>query len=107
MALIKKNDASTMALRDQGLKVNTETYLQECISITNKSWKEAKKSLDDMTPTELEKFITAVDVLNLPKAGTVTFRVSIQEYALLKSHALKLDGNQTKWLERMLKKENT
>ncbi|GAW47664.1 hypothetical protein IC627_23185 (plasmid) [Photobacterium damselae subsp. piscicida] len=107
MALIKKNDASTMALRDQGLKVNTEMYLQECIAITNKQWKEAKQSLDDMKLAELEKFIAAVDVLNLPKAGTVTFRVSVQEYALLKAHALRLDVNQTKWLECMLKKENT
>ena len=103
MALIK-NNAQKMASDDIGLGVNTDLYLQECIAISNLNWKESKKKLDSMTVKELNNFIQATEQLNLNKAGTVTFRLSVREYAQLKNKVSNQDVNQTGWLELMLSK---
>ncbi len=82
MALIK-NTARERSINDEGLSVNTDSYIQECISIGKLEWKHAKSKIDDMDIYELNKFISVGGDLNLPKNGAISVRLSISEYASL------------------------
>lgn len=102
MALIK-NKAKEMAVNDSGLHVNTDSYLRECIYVSGLGWKASKEKIDDMDRSQLDEFILATGPLNLNKSGTVTFRLSVREYAQLKANSLKEGISQTRWLEGKLK----
>jgi hypothetical protein len=101
MALIN-NRAKEIANEDKGLEVNTEMYLQNCIAISAKKWKESKVDVDAMDDMELGKFILATQDLNLNKVGAITVRVNIREYAQLKAKAKKDLTTVTGLIERVV-----
>ncbi|EGU42457.1 hypothetical protein [Vibrio scophthalmi] len=88
MALVK-NDAKTLADEDQGLGSHSDSYLQKCIDVTAKPWKEAKDVVNNMNVDELASFVSATSTLDLSKIGTVTVRLSINDYASLRLAASK------------------
>ncbi|PKF48904.1 hypothetical protein, partial [Enterovibrio nigricans] len=79
-----KNDAKNQADEDFGLNVNTDSYLRSCIDTVSLPWKDAKNSVDVMNEYELDSFISAISNLDLSKSGSMTFRLSIKDYAMLK-----------------------
>jgi hypothetical protein len=82
MALIK-NTAKERSINDEGLVVNTDSYIHKCISIGKLEWKYAKSKVDDMEVEELNQFVSVGSDLNLPKIGAISVRLSISEYAAL------------------------
>lgn len=103
MALVK-NDAKNLADEDLGLNVNTDSYLRNCIDITSKSWKEAKSVVDEMNENDLDSFISAISNLELSKSGSMTFRLSIKDYAMLKLLASKNGMTVTTAIETAVQK---
>ncbi|MDK9755142.1 hypothetical protein KIV40_06710 [Vibrio sp. D173a] len=106
MALVK-NDAKNLADEDLGLNVNTDSYLRSCINITSMSWKDAKSSVDGMNGDELDSFISAISNLELSKSGSMTFRLSIKDYAMLKLVAGKNGMTVTAVIETAVQKMKT
>lgn len=103
MALVK-NDAKNLADEDLGLNVNTDSYLRYCIDITSMTWKDAKSSVDDMNGDELDSFISAISNLELSKSGSMTLRLSIKDYAMLKLVAGKNGMTVTSVIETAVQK---
>ncbi|EHK2924973.1 hypothetical protein J7Y46_004884 [Vibrio parahaemolyticus] len=106
MALVK-NDAKNLADGDLGLNVNTDSYLRSCIDVTSMPWKDAKSSVDDMSEDELDSFISAISNLELSKSGSMTFRLSIKDYAMLKLVASKNGMTVTTAIETAVQKMKT
>ncbi len=102
MALVK-NDAKDLAENDFGLNVNTDSHIQKCINISVQSWKEAKKDVDNMDESGLRDFISAISALDLAKSGSMTIRLSIKDYAILKYAAKKQNTTVTSVIEKVVK----
>ncbi len=101
MALVK-NDAKDLADNDLGLNVNTDSYVQKCINISVQSWRYAKKDVDGMDESELGNFIAAISALDLAKSGSMTVRLSIKDYAILKYAAKKQNTTMTSVIEKVV-----
>ncbi|WP_150149725.1 hypothetical protein [Candidatus Enterovibrio escicola] len=100
MSLVK-NDAKLLAREDEGLGVNTNSYLRKCISITAKPWKDAKADIDKMRKVELQSFVLATEGLYLFKVATITVRLTVKKYADLKLAAIEQDTTLTGLVENI------
>ena len=105
MALIR-NDAKSLADDDLGLGVHTDSYLQKCIDVTARPWKEAKEEVNNMSIDELSSFVSATSNLELSKIGTITVRLTIKDYASLRLAASKNEMTITNAIETAILKMN-